>query len=70
MTIVCVFVCVPSIAGNGILLMSIDNLPAQLPREATDYFGSRLMPFLPEMVYNLVWNTCSVQYSPYTLFSY
>ena len=46
---VCVRVCV-SISGNGILLMSIDNLPAQLPREATDYFGNRLFPFISEMV--------------------
>lgn len=38
------------IAGNGLVLMSIDNLPAQLPREATDYFGSRLLPFLPDML--------------------
>jgi alpha-aminoadipic semialdehyde synthase len=38
------------ISGNGILLMSIDNLPAQLPREATDYFGNRLFPFISEMV--------------------
>ena len=44
------FVLCISIAGNGIVLMSIDNLPAQLPREATDYFGSRLYPFLPDMV--------------------
>jgi alpha-aminoadipic semialdehyde synthase len=42
-------VCV-SISGNGILLMSIDNLPAQLPREATDYFGNRLFPFISEML--------------------
>lgn len=45
-----------SIAGNGLVLMSIDNLPAQLPREATDYFGSRLLPFLPDMV------QCSILY--------
>jgi alpha-aminoadipic semialdehyde synthase len=38
------------IAGNGIVLMSIDNLPAQLPREATDYFGSKLLPFIPDML--------------------
>ena len=46
----CVCVCVCSIAGNGLLLMSVDNLPAQLPREATDYFGSRLLPFIADMV--------------------
>ena len=49
---VCVCMLCLSIAGNGIVLMSIDNLPAQLPREATDYFGTRLLPFIPDMVHN------------------
>lgn len=40
-------------AGDGVLMCSIDNLPAQLPREATDYFGKLLMPWLPEMVSEL-----------------
>ncbi len=35
-------------------MMSIDNLPAQLPREATDYFGSRLLPFIPDLVCVLI----------------
>jgi alpha-aminoadipic semialdehyde synthase len=38
------------VQGNGVLLHSIDHLPAQLPRESTDYFGSRLMPFMKEIV--------------------
>jgi len=37
-------------AGDGVLICSIDNLPAQLPREATDYFGQLLLPWVPEMV--------------------
>eukprot|EP00795_Rhopilema_esculentum_P002141 gene2141-17728_t len=37
-------------AGDGVLICSIDNLPAQLPREATDYFGRLLLPWIPEMV--------------------
>ena len=37
-------------AGDGVLICSIDNLPAQLPREATDYFGKLLLPWLQEMV--------------------
>lgn len=36
--------------GNGILMCSIDNLPAQLPIEATEYFGDRLFPYMWEMV--------------------
>ncbi|EDO38256.1 predicted protein [Nematostella vectensis] len=37
-------------AGDGVLICSIDNVPAQLPREATDYFGKLLLPWLPEMI--------------------
>eukprot|EP00795_Rhopilema_esculentum_P002139 gene2139-17726_t len=37
-------------AGDGVLICSIENLPAQLPREATDYFGRLLLPWIPEMV--------------------
>ncbi|XP_003384172.1 PREDICTED: alpha-aminoadipic semialdehyde synthase, mitochondrial-like [Amphimedon queenslandica] len=40
-----------SLSGNGIVMTSIDNLPAQLPREATDYFGSRLFPFVHELLH-------------------
>uniref|UniRef100_A0A4W4GQJ0 Saccharopine dehydrogenase (NAD(+), L-glutamate-forming) n=1 Tax=Electrophorus electricus TaxID=8005 RepID=A0A4W4GQJ0_ELEEL len=39
-----------SVEGNGILMCSIDNLPAQLPIEATDYFGDRLLPYIWEML--------------------
>lgn len=46
-----VFVLCPhSVEGNGILMCSIDNLPAQLPIEATEYFGDRLFPYVWEMV--------------------
>uniref|UniRef100_A0A8D3DVG7 Alpha-aminoadipic semialdehyde synthase, mitochondrial n=1 Tax=Scophthalmus maximus TaxID=52904 RepID=A0A8D3DVG7_SCOMX len=38
-----------SVEGNGILMCSIDNLPAQLPLEATEYFGDRLFPYIWEM---------------------
>uniref|UniRef100_A0AAQ5YTX3 Saccharopine dehydrogenase (NAD(+), L-glutamate-forming) n=1 Tax=Amphiprion ocellaris TaxID=80972 RepID=A0AAQ5YTX3_AMPOC len=43
-----------SVEGNGILMCSIDNLPAQLPIEATEYFGDRLFPYIWEMVRCLV----------------
>ncbi|MCJ8735980.1 hypothetical protein PDJAM_G00253660 [Pangasius djambal] len=39
-----------SVEGNGILMCSIDNLPAQLPIEATEYFGNRLFPYIWEML--------------------
>ncbi|KAM9351728.1 alpha-aminoadipic semialdehyde synthase, mitochondrial [Symphorus nematophorus] len=41
-----------SVEGNGILMCSIDNLPAQLPIEATEYFGDRLFPYIWEMLYS------------------
>lgn len=36
------------LSGNGLLMMSVDNLPAQFPREATEYFGSKLFPLLQD----------------------
>nr|DBA31242.1 TPA: hypothetical protein GDO54_007120 [Pyxicephalus adspersus] len=39
-----------SVEGNGILMCSIDNLPAQLPIEATEYFGDLLFPYVEEML--------------------
>ncbi|XP_042190877.1 alpha-aminoadipic semialdehyde synthase, mitochondrial isoform X2 [Callorhinchus milii] len=39
-----------SVEGNGILMCSIDNLPAQLPIEATECFGDMLFPYIWEML--------------------
>ncbi|NP_001085980.1 aminoadipate-semialdehyde synthase L homeolog isoform X2 [Xenopus laevis] len=39
-----------SVEGCGILMCSIDNLPAQLPIEATEYFGDMLFPYIEEML--------------------
>ncbi|KAM4675252.1 alpha-aminoadipic semialdehyde synthase, mitochondrial [Discoglossus pictus] len=39
-----------SVEGCGILMCSIDNLPAQLPIEATEYFGDMLFPYIAEML--------------------
>ena len=41
-----------SMSESGVVLMSIDNLPAQLPREATDLFGSKVFPYIPDLVRN------------------
>lgn len=38
----------PNIGSNGIVMMCVDNLPAQIPREATDYFGTRLLPYIQD----------------------
>lgn len=35
-----------SFKGPGVLVCSIDNMPTQLPREATDFFGSLLLPYM------------------------
>ncbi|XP_044742743.1 alpha-aminoadipic semialdehyde synthase, mitochondrial [Chrysoperla carnea] len=34
-----------SFKGPGVLVCSIDNMPTQLPRESTDFFGELLYPF-------------------------
>uniref|UniRef100_A0A8D1SVP2 Alpha-aminoadipic semialdehyde synthase, mitochondrial n=1 Tax=Sus scrofa TaxID=9823 RepID=A0A8D1SVP2_PIG len=39
-----------NVEGSGILMCSIDNLPAQLPIESTEYFGDMLYPFVEEMI--------------------
>ena len=31
---------------NEILFHSVDHLPAEMPKEASDHFGSKLMPFV------------------------
>ena len=32
--------------GPGVLICSIDNMPTQLPMEATDFFGELLLPYV------------------------
>ncbi|KAH1185894.1 hypothetical protein KIL84_018643, partial [Mauremys mutica] len=39
-----------NVEGSGILMCSIDNLPAQLPIEATEYFGDMLLTYIEEML--------------------
>ncbi|MGH1362290.1 MAG: bifunctional lysine ketoglutarate reductase /saccharopine dehydrogenase family protein [Calditrichia bacterium] len=35
--------------GKGVAMMTIDKLPAELPREATEAFGDSLLQFLPAL---------------------
>ena len=35
--------------GRGPVVMAVDKLPAELPRESSEYFGGSLMPFVPEL---------------------
>lgn len=34
-------------------MCSIDNLPAQLPRESTQFFGDQLLPYMDDIVRTL-----------------
>ncbi|XP_039264395.2 alpha-aminoadipic semialdehyde synthase, mitochondrial-like isoform X1 [Styela clava] len=43
---------IPGVKDEGVLLCSIDNLPAQLPREATNFFGDQLMPYMHDIISN------------------
>jgi len=42
-----------SFSGDGVLICSIDNMPAQLPRESTEFFGGLLLPHVYEMVHRI-----------------
>ena len=35
--------------GNGPVMMAVDTLPSELPREASTYFGNQLMPFVVDI---------------------
>lgn len=35
--------------GNGVLVMAVDNLPTELPRESSEAFGEALLPFVSAM---------------------
>jgi len=37
-------------AEHDILFTSVDHLPAEMPREASNHFGSKLMPFVEAVV--------------------
>ncbi len=36
--------------GDGIVLLAVDNLPAELPRDASAFFSRQLSPFVPGIV--------------------
>jgi alpha-aminoadipic semialdehyde synthase len=36
--------------GKGVVILAVDNLPTELPREASIYFGDHLLPFLESTV--------------------
>ena len=36
--------------GTGIMVMAVDNLPCELPRESSTYFSSVLKEFIPSFL--------------------
>ncbi len=38
------------IEGNGPVILAVDKLPAELPRQASESFGNALLPFIKELV--------------------
>ncbi|MEA2051744.1 MAG: bifunctional lysine ketoglutarate reductase /saccharopine dehydrogenase family protein [Euryarchaeota archaeon] len=36
-------------AGKGVVVMAVDNLPCELPKEASDQFGDTLLDFIPSI---------------------
>ena len=35
---------------SGLMVMAVDNLPAEMAREASQYFGTALYPFVDQLV--------------------
>jgi alpha-aminoadipic semialdehyde synthase len=40
---------VDGVAGHGPVIMAVDNLPAELPRDASESFSSALLPLVPAL---------------------
>jgi alpha-aminoadipic semialdehyde synthase len=40
---------IPGVAGRGPVVLAVDNLPCELPREASEHFGDSLLRFVPPM---------------------
>lgn len=41
---------VDNLDGNGVLMMGVDILPSELPRESSTFFGDKLMDFVVDLV--------------------
>lgn len=39
-----------NVTSDGILMLGVDNLPTELPADATEHFGERLLPLLPPLL--------------------
>lgn len=40
----------PSVNNHSIQIMSIDNLPTQFPKDASEHFGNALAPFISNLL--------------------
>ena len=36
--------------GEGIVLLAVDNLPCELPNDASTFFSNQLQPFVPDLI--------------------
>ena len=39
-----------TIDGEGVLVLGVDNLPSELPRDASEHFGAALLPLIPPIL--------------------
>ena len=49
--------------GAGVVVLAVDNLPGELPRESSTSFSTALMPFVPEIAqadYDVPFEQCSL----------
>ncbi len=49
--------------GRGPVVLAVDMLPTELPREASEAFGTGLLPFVPKLAaasYSKNWNTLNI----------
>jgi len=44
-----------SMSRPGLMVMAVDNLPAEMAREASQYFGNALYPFVDQLVRQAHW---------------
>jgi alpha-aminoadipic semialdehyde synthase len=54
---------IDGVAGNGPVIMAVDNLPCELPTEASTSFGQALVPFIPALAscdFSVDFNRCDL----------
>jgi alanine dehydrogenase len=49
--------------GRGVVILAVDNLPCELPRESSTHFSTTLMPFVSEIAkadYDVPFDQCAL----------